>query len=186
MFTAFGELVDDASRTVNRYGFAGAYGYQEPSPETAGSGASLHHVDPLGDLGWLHVGARYYDPASGRFMQRDPLGVRGSLNGFSYMDIDPNSYVDPLGFQAEPVETPLVPWDSGPRYQISPGDRRPVNIEGPVRWYDAIFAPICYFLGCPYNAYRWKEPPPKPASACWYCSDCKAWQKDPTPHLHSR
>ena len=39
-----------------------------------------------------HMGARYYDPLVGRFVQRDPLG-----SGYSYAYNNPLSYVDPSG-----------------------------------------------------------------------------------------
>jgi predicted RNA binding protein YcfA (HicA-like mRNA interferase family) len=46
---------------------------------------------------FLHVGARYYDPATGRFLQRDPIGVDGALNFYEYADSSPIFSIDPLG-----------------------------------------------------------------------------------------
>lgn len=47
---------------------------------------------------------RYYDPAAGRFVSRDPLGLWGDSaqrgNGQSYCDHNPVNRVDPLGLQA--------------------------------------------------------------------------------------
>ncbi len=39
---------------------------------------------------------RYYDPETGRFLSRDPLGVEAGLNEFSYAT-NPVNWVDPLG-----------------------------------------------------------------------------------------
>ena len=74
---AFGEKVVG---TVGRYGFAGAWGYQ------------AHE-----DLGALHVGARYYDPAIGRFLQRDSIGILGGKNVYAYVANAPTVLVDPDG-----------------------------------------------------------------------------------------
>ena len=84
--TAFGEPVYEAGTVGTRYGYAGAWGYQSPAS-----------ADPLSELGWLHVGARYYDPSCGRFVQRDPIGIRGGLNVYGYVENTPTILVDPSG-----------------------------------------------------------------------------------------
>ena len=78
-YTAFGEFVGGTSR---RYGYAGEWGYQ---------------TDSTGDLPFMHVGHRYYDPSSGRFLQRDPIGVGGGLNVYAYAAGAPTISVDPSG-----------------------------------------------------------------------------------------
>jgi RHS repeat-associated protein len=89
VFTAFGEpiyVAQPPSAVDTRYGYAGAWGYQE-----AGTG------DPLLGLGWLHVGMRYYDPSNGRFVQRDPIGIEGGLNVYVYRNSNPLDGIDPAG-----------------------------------------------------------------------------------------
>jgi len=39
---------------------------------------------------------RYYDPASGRFVSKDPIGLAGGINAFQYAP-NPVSWIDPLG-----------------------------------------------------------------------------------------
>ena len=79
-YSAFGE--SGTSETL-RYGYAGAHGYQ---------------TDESGDgFPFMHVGARYYDPATGRFLQRDPIGIRGGLNVYGYVENSPLAGVDPSG-----------------------------------------------------------------------------------------
>lgn len=81
-FTAFGERVDVGCRTA--YTFAGDWGYRDD-----------------GDMGLLYIGARWYDPAVGRWMSADtwlgniyrPL----SLNRYLYCEDAPVSAVDPSG-----------------------------------------------------------------------------------------
>jgi RHS repeat-associated protein len=100
VYTAFGELVS-SSGDGGRYGFAGAWGYASGTWDNEGgacdSGNSSQSCDPLAALGWLHVGARYYDPASGRFVQRDPIGIAGGMNTYVYVDNEPLDLVDPSG-----------------------------------------------------------------------------------------
>jgi uncharacterized protein RhaS with RHS repeats len=41
--------------------------------------------------------ARTYDPAAGRFIQKDPIGLRGGLNVYEYTQSSPTNLSDPLG-----------------------------------------------------------------------------------------
>jgi len=40
---------------------------------------------------------RYYDPHSGRFVSRDPIGLAGGINLHTYVTNNPNRGIDPLG-----------------------------------------------------------------------------------------
>ena len=83
VYTAFGEPV---SGTNHRYGYAGAWGYQS------------HDIGQSGDaFPYQHVGHRYYNPAAGRFLQRDPIGISGGLNVYEYVSSCPTAYTDSLG-----------------------------------------------------------------------------------------
>lgn len=42
---------------------------------------------------------RYYDPASGRYVQGDPIGLDGGWNGYLYAEANPLSLFDPDGLQ---------------------------------------------------------------------------------------
>ena len=78
-YTAFGERV---TGSANRYGYAGAWGYQ---------------TDETEDFPFQHVGARYYNPSTGRFLQRDPIGIRSGTNVYAYVLANPTSLIDPNG-----------------------------------------------------------------------------------------
>nr|WP_321882673.1 RHS repeat-associated core domain-containing protein [Paraburkholderia bannensis] len=45
---------------------------------------------------------RYYDPDSGRFISKDPIGLAGGVNAYRYAP-NPVQWVDPLGL------TPTTP-----------------------------------------------------------------------------
>ena len=94
VFTAFGERVDAGS--FERFGYAGAWGYQDHRIAEAAA--------PDDAFPFQHVGARYYDPASGRFLQRDPIGLRGGLNVYSYLRSSPTDSIDPTGLSDMPFE----------------------------------------------------------------------------------
>ncbi|MGH9892173.1 MAG: RHS repeat-associated core domain-containing protein, partial [bacterium] len=42
---------------------------------------------------------RYYDPATGRFTQEDPIGLAGGLNLYGFANGDPVNFGDPFGLQ---------------------------------------------------------------------------------------
>ena len=72
-------------------------------------------LDPLSGL--YQMGARYYDPALGRFISRDPTGYAGSgINLYAYCGDNPLVYTDPTGlcrdrgWNAE-ANKPYTTWD---------------------------------------------------------------------------
>ena len=97
VYTAFGERVWSDGTIGTRYQYAGAYGYQT-MPEYASGFSSSFGGSPGDEVPFVHVGHRWYDPSTGRFLQSDPIGVQGGLNSYRYVANQPVSLIDPLGF----------------------------------------------------------------------------------------
>lgn len=77
-YDAFGRVTLDTNPGFQPFGFAGG----------------LH--DP--DTGLVHLGAREYDPETGRFTSRDPLFfASGETNLYTYAANDPVNQIDPSG-----------------------------------------------------------------------------------------
>ncbi|MCK6466300.1 MAG: RHS repeat-associated core domain-containing protein, partial [Phycisphaerae bacterium] len=99
-YTAFGERVDGGA--FQRHSYAGAWGYQAGDFPSGNPAA------------FLHVGMRWYDPAIGRFLQRDPIGIQGGLNAYAYVDSRPTIDVDPLGLYG--LDDLIIDITGGPSY----------------------------------------------------------------------
>jgi len=52
-----------------------------------------------GDAGLVYRRNRFFDPASGRFTQEDPIGIGGGLNLYGFASGDPVNSADPFGLQ---------------------------------------------------------------------------------------
>ncbi len=47
--------------------------------------------------GTYYLRARCYDPETGTFLSKDPIGISGGLNSYQYVANDPVNLIDPLG-----------------------------------------------------------------------------------------
>ncbi len=61
----------------------GSYGFAAEQKDTA--------------TGLINLRARYYDPETGTFLSKDPLGVASTLNAYQYCKNDPVDLTDPMG-----------------------------------------------------------------------------------------
>ena len=103
-----------------------------------GSGSSLGASlsDPFGyeaQYGYYHdtetdlylLGFRYYDAATGHFLTRDPIGIEGGINLYSYAEQNTLKSIDPTGtislFGID-FDDPNPPYDPTSESLIPPGD----------------------------------------------------------------
>ena len=76
-YDAFGTITTETGAGFQAFGFAGGL------------------VDP--DTGLVQMGARWYRPAIGRFISKDPTRFDGGANLYAYANSDPVNFVDPNG-----------------------------------------------------------------------------------------
>jgi RHS repeat-associated protein len=79
MFDAYGVGVASGS-TTDPYGYGAQWGY---------------YTDR--ETGLLLLTHRYYDPGTGRFLTRDPIGYAGGINLYAYVQNKPSVRIDPDG-----------------------------------------------------------------------------------------
>ena len=76
-YDSFGRATIDVETIVNNIRFPGQY------------------FD--GETGLHYNWHRYYDPETGRYISADPIGLRGGINLYAYVQNDPVNAVDPWG-----------------------------------------------------------------------------------------
>ncbi len=74
---------------------------------------------------FAYYGHRFYNPETGRWLNRDPMEERGGLNLYEYANNSPVNYVDMLGLYAELTSfaEAVKHWNGGS------GDTRYVNLR---------------------------------------------------------
>ncbi|CAG0980023.1 partial Protein RhsC, partial [Myxococcaceae bacterium] len=59
------------------------------------------------ETGYHYNYFRTYDPATGRYLEADPIGQKGGLNLYAYVENNPVNYADPLGLTSFRCQKPL-------------------------------------------------------------------------------
>ena len=100
--TVAGTAPGQAAAEVFSYGEFGAPG--------AGSALTYRYAGYRYDneTGLYYVGARYYSPVLGRFVQTDPVGLKGGANLYGYAGNDPVNLTDPTGLCASTGKIPTA------------------------------------------------------------------------------
>jgi RHS repeat-associated protein len=97
-YNAFGEalIVDGVAAHANVFRFSSKF------------------TDDETDL--LYYGQRYYNPSTGRWLSRDPIGERGGANVYSFLSNNCGNGYDALGLKLEPFT------DDVSKMQLSPAE----------------------------------------------------------------
>lgn len=81
-----------------------SFGKVTSASTPAAAGSLFGYAGSVYDVttGLSYMNARYYDPASGRFLSEDPLGfAAGDMNVYRYVGNNPVNLVDPSGLLPE-------------------------------------------------------------------------------------
>lgn len=100
--------------TVWRWDTADPFGLDSPNENPAGSGTFTYNQRFPGQLYDKESNNHYnyfrdYDPQTGRYVESDPIGLKGGINTYAYVGGNPLSYTDPLGLAPPgPSDSPGV------------------------------------------------------------------------------
>jgi RHS repeat-associated protein len=93
------EYIDLADGSIDAHLEYDAFGRTIASTGTAPApfGFSTKYLDE--ESGWYYYGFRYYDPETGRWPNRDPIGERGGYNLYNFILNSPLILIDKLGLK---------------------------------------------------------------------------------------
>ncbi|MGH7490161.1 MAG: RHS repeat-associated core domain-containing protein, partial [bacterium] len=99
------KVTDNAPPATNKVRWtwtADPFGSDAPAENPAGAGTFKYNLRFPGQLYDSHAGLNYnyfrdYDPAIGRYVESDPIGLKGGINSFGYVGQNPILRRDPLG-----------------------------------------------------------------------------------------
>jgi RHS repeat-associated protein len=97
------------------------FGTDAANPNPAGAGSFTYNLRFLGQIfdgeAGLHQNVnRDYDPAVGRYVESDPIGLAGGIDTYAYVDADPLSLFDIYGL--DPDRTRERKGRSRPTYPV--------------------------------------------------------------------
>jgi RHS repeat-associated protein len=102
-------LVTDTSNNIRWRWDSDPFGTTIPNENPSGLGLLAYNLRFPGQQYDAVVGLHYnyfrdYDPAIGRYVESDPIGLAGGLNTFAYVDNEPTGAIDLLGLKKLSVD----------------------------------------------------------------------------------
>ena len=89
-------LNDQNGYVVRKYDYD-SFGNMKPEQRQTGQPYTYTAREWDDETGLYYYRARYYDPAIGRFITRDPIGFKGGMNLYSYVQNNPVNFKDAKG-----------------------------------------------------------------------------------------
>lgn len=97
------DLTDSTGTTAKSYSYD-AYGTIVEQTGTVEQPYTYTGREFDSESGLLYYRARYYDPASGRFLQKDPMRFVNGINLYAYTMNNPANFADALGLWRNPSD----------------------------------------------------------------------------------
>lgn len=97
-------LITDASNNARWRWDADPFGDGAPNDDPPALGAFAFNLRFPGQMYFAETGLHYnyfrdFDPQTGRYVESDPIGLKGGMNTYAYVFSSPTRYVDPRGLQ---------------------------------------------------------------------------------------
>lgn len=126
VYDAFGQTTEASGTNLGRFSYRFSTKFDEPLP------------------GLYYYGFRYYNPSTGRWLNRDPIEERGGLNLYGYVVNASVNYLDSKGLKKvdpnKPKRYETIPWN---KYLKQWKDSHPGLTEEQYKWAECTLAGGC-------------------------------------------
>jgi len=132
--------ISNQSGTVVWNWYSGPYGTVLPNEDVDGDNVlfafNLRFAGQYYDeeSGFHYNINRFYDPATGRYLESDPIGLKGGLNPYGYVGGNPVMHIDPLGLEVDVWNTDKISVDYVNPFGDPDKDQRMIGNDGKEFW----------------------------------------------------